>query len=72
MNQSTYQKRIGWEGDIKPLLIKVCQDYNIGNYKRHSMTSFYYIKTGHIKPSQRAPIGLNRFLIPSIEIISML
>ncbi|MEX2007222.1 MAG: phosphotransferase [Candidatus Levyibacteriota bacterium] len=32
-----FQKRINYQGDLKPLFSKVCKDYNIGSYESHEL-----------------------------------
>jgi len=37
-----FQKRIGWQGDVKLLLLKVCNDYQIGKYRGHEIIPLGY------------------------------
>ncbi len=54
-NDQNFQKRIAYLGDLKPLLSKVCVDYQIGNYLTHSIISMGYedlnliVETSHHK-----------------------
>jgi Ser/Thr protein kinase RdoA (MazF antagonist) len=42
MKAHMFQERIGYKGDIKPILSKVCEDYSIGKYKTHSVVPVGY------------------------------
>jgi Ser/Thr protein kinase RdoA (MazF antagonist) len=54
-NDQSFQKRIGYLGDLAPVLSKVCTDYQIGNYLNHSIVSMGYedlnliVETSHHK-----------------------
>ncbi len=40
--ESDFQKRIGWEGDVSPLLQEVCATYDIGTYQSHQSIPIGY------------------------------
>ena len=40
--QNNFQKRIEYQGDLKPVFEDVCQQYNLGNF-----ISFNIIKSGY-------------------------
>lgn len=42
LNDQGFQKRIGYLGDLKPLLSKVCASYQIGDYLTHSVILMGY------------------------------
>jgi Ser/Thr protein kinase RdoA (MazF antagonist) len=37
-----FQKRINYQGDLRPFLQKVCHDFNIGNYQSHKIVPVGY------------------------------
>jgi Ser/Thr protein kinase RdoA (MazF antagonist) len=39
---NTFQNRIGYSGDIKPVLFQVCNDYSIGEYISHKVIPIGY------------------------------
>src|SRR3990167_7272106 len=41
-NNDTFQNRIGYSGDIKPVLLQVCKDYSIGEFITHKVISMGY------------------------------
>jgi len=55
LNDQVFQKRIGYLGDLKSLLCRVCTDYQIGSYLTHSIISMGYedlnliVETSHNK-----------------------
>lgn len=42
MNNSDFQQRIGYHGDIKILLFRICKDFRIGKYISHKIVPFGY------------------------------
>lgn len=41
-NESTFQKRISYQGDIKPILLQVCKDFSLGEYQSHKVITVGY------------------------------
>lgn len=41
-NENTFQKRIGYEGDIKPVLLQICKDFSLGKYLSHKVIPIGY------------------------------
>lgn len=41
-NQDFFQQRIDYQGDLRPLLIQVCKDYQIGEYCSHEIIPLGY------------------------------
>ena len=42
MPKQDFQKRISYQGDLKPLLQKVCEDFNLGEYETHEIILIGY------------------------------
>lgn len=41
-NNDTFQNRIGYSGDVKPVLLQVCKDYSLGEYLTHKVIPMGY------------------------------
>jgi len=41
-NEDNFQKRIGYAGNIEPLLIQVCRDFQLGSYISHKVVEVGY------------------------------
>jgi len=54
-DENTFQKRIGFEGNIKPVLLQVCKDFSLGEYLSHKVIPMGYedfnliVETNHGK-----------------------